>query len=111
MITAFIQFKLPAGTTRDTVMAAFHASVEQLRGTPGLIRKHYLYNAEEGTAVGLYLWENRAAAEALYTREWRAMITARYGSEPVIAWFDTPLVLDNLKGEVISASVDAGAAD
>ncbi|GAB4376470.1 MAG: YdhR family protein [Kiloniellaceae bacterium] len=106
MITAFIQFTLPAGTTREAVMAAFRASVEQLRGTPGLIRKHYLYNAEAGTAAGLYLWESRAAAEALYTDDWRKMITARYGSAPVIAWFDTPILLDNLTGEVVEDAAD-----
>ena len=106
MITAFIQFTLPAGTTRNDVMAAFRASVEQLRGYPGLIRKHYLYNAEEGTAAGVYLWESRAAAEALYTPEWRRMITARYGSEPVIAWFDTPILLDNTTGEVIDEAAE-----
>ena len=102
MITAFIQFKLPEGTTRDDVMAAFKTSVEQLRGHPGLLRKHYLYNEADGIAAGAYLWESRAAAEALYTAEWRGMITARYGSEPTITWFDTPFVLDNTTGAVVA---------
>ena len=106
MITAFITFKLPGGTSREDILRAFRTSVEQLRGQPGLIRKHYLYNAAEGTAAGVYLWESRAAAEALYTPEWRKMITARYGSEPVIAWFDTPILLDNTTGKVTADAAD-----
>ena len=106
MITAFITFKLPDGTSREDIMQAFRTSVEQLRGHPGLIRKHYLYNPEEGVAAGAYLWESRAAADALYTAEWREMITQRYGSEPSISWFETPFVLDNVTGKV---TVEAAA--
>jgi quinol monooxygenase YgiN len=100
MITAIVQLKLPAGTSREDVMAAFATSVEQLRGHPGLIRKYYLYDEEAGTAGGAYLWESRAAAEALYTAEWLEMIAQRYGGNPQITWFETPVVLDNASGEV-----------
>ena len=102
MITAMVQFRLPEGTMRDDILQAFKTSVEQLRGHPGLIRKYYLYNAEEGTAAGAYLWESRAAADALYTPEWHRMIAERYGSVPTITWFETPFVLDNATGEVIA---------
>lgn len=106
MITAFITFKLPDGTSRDDVMAAFRTSVEQLTGHPGLIRKYYLYDGEQNTAGGVYLWENRAAAEALYSAAWLEMITERYGSAPEIAWFETPVVLDNASGEVVSDAAE-----
>lgn len=106
MITAFVQFKLPKGTSREDVMKAFRTSVEQLDGHPGLIRKYYLYDAEANTAGGVYLWESREAADALYTAEWLKMITARYGSEPDILWFETPVVLDNAAGEVVSDAAE-----
>ncbi len=106
MITAFITFKLPAGASREDVMQAFHTSVEQLTGYSGLIRKYYLYDAEANTAGGVYLWESREAADALYTAEWLKMITARYGSEPSISWFETPFVLDNAAGEVVSEAAE-----
>lgn len=110
MITAFVQFKLPAGTSRDDVMAAFATSVGQLRGHAGLIRKYYLYDEEAGTAGGVYLWESRAAAEALYTAAWLEMISQRYGSQPQIAWFETPVVLDNASDEV-TGNVTGEAAE
>ena len=99
-ITALVQFQLPEGMSRKQVMTAFRASLETLRGYPGLVRKHYLYSAD-GVAIGAYLWESREAAEALYTAEWRQTVAARYGSAPTITWFETPIVLDNVSGEVI----------
>ena len=106
MITAFITFKLPAGTSRDDVMQAFRTSVEQLTDHPGLIRKYYLYDEAAGTAGGVYLWESRAAADALYTEAWLEMITERYGAPPEIAWFETPVVLDNAAGTVVSDAAE-----
>lgn len=106
MITAFITFKLSQGTSREDVMKAFRTSVEQLDGHSGLIRKYYLYDEDSGTAGGVYLWESREAADALYTAEWLKMITARYGSEPDIRWFETPVVLDNAAGEVVSDAAE-----
>lgn len=101
MITAIVQFKLPAGTSREDIMQAFATSVEQLRGHPGLIRKYYLYDEAAGTAGGVYLWESRAAADALYSDAWLEMISERYGAKPRITWFETPVVLDNATGEVV----------
>ena len=82
--------------------AAFRASVERLHDQLGLIRKHYLFNVQEGAAARVYLWESRATAEALYTPARREIITARYDSEPIVTWFDTPLLLNNRMGEVVS---------
>ena len=72
---------------------------------PGLIRKYYLYG-DDGVAGGAYLWESREAAEAVYTAEWREMIAARYGSEPMVTYFETPLVVDNVSGDVIGEAAD-----
>ena len=101
MITAVVQFKLPEGTSREEVFKAFKASSPNYQGMPGLIRKYYLYG-EEGVAGGAYPWESRKAADAVYTADWRKMVTERYGSEPVIAYFDTPVIVDNVSGDITS---------
>ncbi|MEO3430811.1 YdhR family protein [Pelagibius sp. CAU 1746] len=95
---------MPDAMSREDVMAAFTTSVEQLRGHPGLIRKYYLYDEAAGTAGGAYLWESRAAAEALYTDVWRETVSERYGGRPTITWFEAPIVLDNAAGEVVSGA-------
>jgi len=40
----------------------------------GLIRKHYVFDAENHIGGGVYLWQSREEAEAAYTPEWRAFI-------------------------------------
>ncbi len=43
--------------------------------------------------------ENREYAEALYTQEWKQMIKEKYGSEPVLSYFESPVIVDNQYGE------------
>lgn len=105
MITVVVQFQLPKGTTRDEVFKTFQTSTSRYHGLPGLIRKYYLYG-DEGVAGGAYLWESREAAEAVYTAEWRKTAKERYGAEPKITYFETPLVVDNISGDVISELTD-----
>lgn len=94
MITAITQFKAPPGTSLDEAKALFEASVPRYRGIPGLVRKYYLY-APDGSVGGVYLWESRAAAEKLYTPEWRRGVKDRFGSDPTVTFYDTPVIIEN----------------
>ena len=69
MITAIVRFKLPA--TMDAAKAAevFQASASRYQGLAGLVRKYYLFDAENRTGGGCYLWESREAAERVYNAE------------------------------------------
>lgn len=102
MITAITEFKLPKGTNLAKATKAFKASVPRYAGFPGLIRKYYLYGADESVR-GVYLWESRAAAEKLYTAEWKKSVKERFGSEATVSFFETPVVIDNLTKETIAA--------
>jgi hypothetical protein len=101
MITAIVRFKLPATLDAKKAAELFEASAPKYRGLAGLVRKYYLFDAENHTGGGCYLWESRAAAERVYTAEWRKMITDRYGSAPEISFFETPVVVDNTLGKTI----------
>ncbi len=105
MITAIVQFTLPKETSREDAMKVFKTSASKYRGMPGLIRKYYLYG-DDGVAGGAYLWESREAAEAVFTAEWREMIAERYGSAPMVTYFETPLVVDNVSGDVIGEAAE-----
>jgi hypothetical protein len=59
------------------------------------VRRYYLRGEDGCRADGVYLWETRAAAEAVYDSEWKTRVKQLYGSEPEISWFDTPLIMDN----------------
>ncbi len=99
MITAVVTFKIPAGTTREQWLAQTKEAAGRFQNMPGLIRKQFLYS--DGLCGGVYLWETRAAAEACYRGPWRDNVRkASGGNEPDIAWFETPVVVDNESHQV-----------
>ncbi|HEX8988276.1 MAG TPA: YdhR family protein [Rhodocyclaceae bacterium] len=100
MITALVQFRLPQPITLEAARAAFSASAPKYRDVPGLIRKYYVLSPDGGTAGGVYLWRSREDAERLYTDEWRKFILDKYGAEPSVAYFETPVVVDNAAGTI-----------
>jgi hypothetical protein len=103
MIVAIVTFKLPKHWTVAQAAEVFRSTAPKYLGKPGLVRKHY-YLAEGGDrAGGIYFWESRAAAEACYTREWKATVAEKYGAEPDIQYADVPVSVDN-----VSHSIEAG---
>jgi hypothetical protein len=70
------------------------------RGVPGLFRKHYVLSEDGATAGGVYLWNSRAEAEALYTESWRAFVRDKYGTDPTVTYFDSPVLVDNVTQQV-----------
>jgi hypothetical protein len=73
----------------------FRGSAPKYEGLAGLVRKYYLFDEASHTGGGVYLWESRAAAERVYSPEWRKMITDRYGAAPEISYFESPVIVDN----------------
>jgi hypothetical protein len=100
MVTAFVQFKLPEAITRERASDIFSGTAPRYREVRGLIRKYYLLSEDGGTAGGVYLWKSREDAERLYTDEWRKFIVEKYGCEPSIIYFETPVMVDNAVGEI-----------
>jgi hypothetical protein len=101
MITAIVRFELPENFDAAKTAEVFKNSAPRYQGLAGLVRKYYLYDAENRTGGGAYLWESREAAERVYNAEWRQMITERYGSPPEISFFETPVIVDNTLGKTI----------
>ena len=104
MITAVVQFHLPAPITLAEATRRFESSAPKYRNLPGLTRKYYVLSEDGEVAGGIYLWESRAAAERIYNGEWRERVTALYGAEPAVTWFESPVIVDNLTGDI---TVDA----
>ncbi len=102
MITALVQFKLSQPVTRDKAREIFTSTAPKYREVPGLIRKYYLLSEDGATAGGIYLWKSRGDAKRLYTDEWKRFIVAKYGSEPSVEYFDTPVIVDNLVGAILT---------
>lgn len=94
MITAIVTFQMPPDTTREAAAAIFRSTAPRYRDLPGLVRKYYLFG-EDGRAGGVYLWRSRAEAEAAYGPEWQRLVAEKYGVPPTIAYFSTPVIVDN----------------
>lgn len=100
MLVAIVTFTLPEPWTLEQAAAVFQSTAPKYLGKPGLVRKHY-YLAESGDrAGGIYFWESRAAAEACYTAEWRAMVTEKYGLPPELRYVEVPVTVDNVANTI-----------
>src|SRR5262249_33154695 len=67
MITAVTSFRLPKPITREEARAIFLSTAPIYRGVAGLSRKTYVLSEDGMTAGGIYFWNSRREAEALYT--------------------------------------------
>ena len=95
MIVAVVNFVLPAPLTTDEARAMFEASAPNYQNVDGLRRKHFLLADDGRSAGGVYLWDSREQAEALYDETWRMRLAARYGSEPNVTYYDSPVTVDS----------------
>ena len=80
VIVAIVRFPLDPPVPADDARAMFEASAPSYQSLPGLMRKHYLRGEDGSVAGGVYLWESRAAAEAVYDAAWRERLTQKYGA-------------------------------
>ncbi len=102
MITAITNFRLQKPISREEAHRIFLSTAPKYLGMPGLVRKCYIW-AEDGSHVGgLYLWNSRREAEAMYSESWRAYVRAKYGTEPTVTYFESPVVVDNVSNEIIT---------
>jgi hypothetical protein len=101
MITALTSFTLPQPISREAATAIFRSTAPTYRGVPGLIRKTYVLYPDGVTVGGIYLWQTRADAEAMYSDDWRDFVRGKYGCEPVVTYLDSPVVVDNVTQQII----------
>lgn len=102
MITALVQFRLPQPLTREAACEIFSGTAPKYREIPGLVRKYYVLSKDGGTAGGVYLGKSQEDAERLFTDDWKKFIRDKYGAEPSVTYFETPVVVDNAAGEIIT---------
>jgi hypothetical protein len=102
VITALVQFKLPQPISRDQAREMFSATAQKYRDISGLIRKYYVLSQDGKTAGGMYLWHSQEDAKHLYTAEWEQFIFDKYGTLPSVTYFDCPVIVDNVAGEIVS---------
>lgn len=103
MITVIVEFGLPQPISSQQAREIFLSTAPKYQGLPGLIRKYYFLSPDGTSAGGVYLWRSRQDADRQYIDEWRAFVRGKYGSEPVLKYLETPVVVDNVSNEIIAA--------
>ncbi len=93
-VATIVVIKTPPGITRPMLDNGFKQAVPVYEKIPGLLRKFFIAN--DDNFGGMYLWKDRASADAWYSDAWRAKAKATYGSEPVLTYFDAPVQIDNI---------------
>ena len=102
MITVVTTFQLPKPITREEARRTFLSTAPKYQGVAGLFRKYYYLSQDRRTVGGIYLWNSRAEAEAMFTDSWRAYVREKYDSDPSVTYFESPVVVDNLTHEILS---------
>jgi hypothetical protein len=102
MIIALTTFTLPKPITREEARSIFLSTAPKYRGVPGLLKKYYVLSQDGGTAGGVYLWNSKPEAVALYTESWRSFVREKYGTEPSVTYFESPVVVDNVAQQILT---------
>jgi len=95
MTVVRVLFDVEAGADIDALQKKMLASAVKYEGLEGLTRKYYVWNDDQSTVGGIYLWESRAVAEAWYNEAWFATMTKAWGKRPFVEYLDTQIVVDN----------------
>ena len=102
MITTITTFQLPKTITLAEARTIFLSTAPKYQDVAGLIRKVYIYSEDDNTVGGIYLWNSRADAEAMYTESWKAFVLEKYGTDPSVTYLESPVVVDNVTHEIIT---------
>jgi hypothetical protein len=100
MVIVSVNFKLSNDVSRSDLKSKFLETAPMYQTTAGLIRKNYLYDEERHVGGGIYLFDSMANAKSWFDEERIAWLAERY-SDPVIHFFDSPVVVDNVTQEIV----------
>ncbi len=83
MIATMVSFQMKPGMTADGIAAIQRERAGLYDATPGLISKTFWVDDAVREFGAFYLWESEAAADALFTDEWKQRIPPVYGVDGV----------------------------
>ena len=104
MIATLVLFPTDGSIDLDDATQRFNGTAPSYRGLAGLRTKAYLFAEDASDLGGFYVWESRAAAEAVYTDAWRAKVAGVYGVEPVVRYFEVPVLVENERSAVATVA-------
>lgn len=104
MYISVVEIDLPPGIDVPALKALFCESGRRYADVDGLLRKYYTLQ-DDKTTGGVFVWDTLEHAKAGHADPaWHKLIMDRYGSAPRVSYYEVPVVVDNLMGDVLKAS-------
>jgi hypothetical protein len=100
MITAIVRFRLRPGLPLADALDEIREMLPFYNAQEALLHKQISLDIDSATGTSVYLWKDRAAAEAFFEQA-RPMLAKQTGAEPEIEILDTQVYVNNVRGENI----------
>lgn len=100
MYISVVEIDLPAGTDLAGLRNVFADAGRRYLKVQGLLRKYYTLKGDNVTG-GVFVWKTLEDAKAGHADpDWHKIIMDRYGTTPRVSYYEVPVVVDNVIGEV-----------
>ena len=101
MIIVKVTFQIPKDLDLAALKGKFEETAPMYRDTKGLIRKNYICDLDKSIGGGIYCFESRNDADNWFDDARIEWLTNRY-SKPDIEYFENPVIVDNIVGEILA---------
>ena len=95
MIGVFVTFRYEDNFDEKALRAIAENARAKFEGMPGLRSKAFTINSEKREAVNFYVWDSEDAAKALFTDQFREMVTGLYGAPPSVEFVQILTLVEN----------------
>ena len=101
MITVVVKFKISDTLTSQILKEKFIETSKMYQKVDGLLRKNYIADIENKYAGGVYTFASMKSAKNWFDEDRIEWITQRF-SKPEVAYYESPVIVDNEKNLIIS---------
>ena len=101
MITVVVKFKISDTLTSKILKEKFIETSTMYQKVDGLLRKNYIADIENRYAGGVYTFVSMKSAKNWFDEDRIEWITQRF-SKPEVAYYESPVIVDNEKNLIIS---------
>ena len=101
MITVVVKFKISDTLTSKILKEKFIETSTMYQTVDGLLRKNYIADIENKYAGGVYTFVSMKSAKNWFDEDRIEWITHRF-SKPEVAYYESPVIVDNEKNLIIS---------
>ena len=95
MIGVFDTIRYEDNFNEEALRAIAENARAKFEGMPGLRSKAFTINSEKREAVNFYVWDSEDAARALFTDQFREMVTGLYGAPPNVEFVQILTLVEN----------------